>query len=52
MNSLKNSVFVVLLLVSANVFAGKTITVKSPDAKIKFLLSSDKDGLFYEVSYL
>jgi alpha-glucosidase len=51
MNFLKNSVFVVLLFVSANVFAGKTITVRSPDAKIKFELSTDKDGLFYKVSY-
>jgi alpha-glucosidase len=38
-------------LFSANAFAGKVVTVSSPDTKIKFSLSTDKDGLYYRVSY-
>src|SRR6202008_637191 len=43
--------FVGCLLFSANVFASKIITVSSPDSKIKFLLGTDKLGLYYEVFY-
>ncbi|MDP9048648.1 MAG: glycoside hydrolase family 97 catalytic domain-containing protein, partial [Bacteroidota bacterium] len=44
--------FIVLfLMISANVLAEKIIIVTSPDAKIRFWLSSDKDGLYYKVSY-
>ncbi len=39
------------LLGTANTFAAKVFTVTSPDSKIKFSLSTDKDGLFYRVSY-
>jgi len=51
MNCLKNSVFIFLLLLSANVFAGKIITVSSPDSKIRYWVSTDKNGLFYKVAY-
>ena len=51
MSLLNRCTLVVLLLFSANAFAKKTITVTSPDAKIKFWLSTDNDGLFYKVEY-
>jgi alpha-glucosidase len=31
--------------------AQKTITVTSPDAKIKFWLTTDNDGLYYKIAY-
>jgi alpha-glucosidase len=43
--------FVMLLLFSVNAFAKKIITVASPDAKIKFWLSTDNNGLYYKVAY-
>ncbi len=44
--------FILLFLaISANALAAKTITVTSPDSRIKFSLSSDKAGLYYSVSY-
>ncbi len=43
--------FVMLLLISANTFAKKIITITSPDAKIKLWLSSDNNGLYYRVTY-
>src|ERR1700712_2518484 len=43
--------FIVFLLITANVFAAKVVTVSSPDTKIKFWLSTDKDGLFYKITY-
>jgi alpha-glucosidase len=39
------------LFVQINVFANKIVTVTSPDAKIKFTLSTDKDGLYYRIYY-
>ena len=44
-------IFILCLLFSANTFAGKIVTVTSPDAKIKFRLSADKDGLYYRITY-
>jgi alpha-glucosidase len=41
----------VYLLASANVFAEPPITISSPDTKIKFWLSTDRDGLYYRVAY-
>ena len=38
-------------LTTANAFAKKIITVTSPDRKIKFWLSTDKNGLYYRVAY-
>jgi len=43
--------FVMCLFISANAFAKKIITLTSPDTKIKFWLSTDKDGLYYKISY-
>jgi alpha-glucosidase len=43
--------FVMCLLISANAFAKKIITVTSPDTKIKFWLSADNNGLYYKISY-
>src|SRR5580692_6501642 len=43
--------FVMLLLISANTFAKKIITITSPDAKIKLWLSADNNGLYYRVTY-
>jgi len=43
--------FVMLLLISANTFAKKIITITSPDAKIKLWLSTDNNGLYYWVTY-
>ena len=43
--------FVMCLLLSANAFAKKIIILTSPDTKIKFWLSTDKDGLYYKISY-
>jgi alpha-glucosidase len=43
--------FIVFFLISTNSFAKKVISVTSPDAKIKFWLSTDKDGLYYKVAY-
>jgi len=48
---LNRFLFAALLLVSATAFAKKTITVTSPDQKIKFWLTTDDQGLFYKVSY-
>ena len=39
------------LLYSANAYANKTVVVSSPDHQIKFLLSADNDGLYYQVFY-
>ncbi|MDB5130615.1 MAG: glycoside hydrolase [Mucilaginibacter sp.] len=44
--------FIVLLLsISANAFAARQVAITSPDAKIKLSLSTDKDGLYYKISY-
>ncbi len=43
--------FIVFFLISTNSFAKKIIAITSPDAKIKFWLSTDKDGLYYKVAY-
>ncbi|MDB4903866.1 MAG: glycoside hydrolase [Mucilaginibacter sp.] len=51
MSLLQRLLFFIFLLISANVFAKKIITVASPDTKIKFWLSADKDGLYYRVAY-
>lgn len=40
-----------LLLVCTNCFAGTVINISSPDAKIKFSLSNDKEGLYYKITY-
>ena len=40
-----------MLLLNANVFASKIITVASPDQQIKFWLSTDSQGLYYKVAY-
>jgi len=42
---------VLFLLISANALANKIVTLTSPDSKIKFFLSTDKDGLYYRVTY-
>jgi len=42
---------VMCMLITANTFAKKTITVASPDTKIKVSLSTDNNGLYYKVSY-
>ncbi len=47
----KRLLFVILLLICTSSFAKKIITVNSPDAKIKFLLSTDHNGLYYRVLY-
>jgi len=39
------------LLLSAGVMAKPVISIQSPDAKIKFWLSTDNNGLFYKLSY-
>jgi alpha-glucosidase len=44
-------VLVTCLLSPMAVFAAKSFTIPSPDAKIKFTLNSDMGGLFYKVSY-
>jgi alpha-glucosidase len=51
MSVLQRLLFFIFLLISANVFAKKTITVTSPDTKIKFWLSTDSDGLYYRIAY-
>ena len=43
--------FIVFFLISTNSFAKKIIAITSPDAKIKFWLSTDKGGLYYKVAY-
>jgi len=48
---LKRLPFMVLMLLAANAFAAKVISVSSPDNKIKFTLSTDQNGLFYKVTY-
>ena len=48
---LKRLQFIMFLLVSANTFASKIVAITSPDAKIKFWLSTDKSGLYYKVTY-
>ncbi|MDR3694412.1 glycoside hydrolase family 97 protein [Mucilaginibacter sp.] len=44
-------IFVWCLFFCTNTFAGKIVTVNSPDAKIRFSLSTDKEGLYYRVNY-
>ena len=51
MSVLKRLLFAMFLLLAVNSFAKKVITITSPDAKIKFWLSTDKDGLYYRVAY-
>ncbi|MDB5124626.1 MAG: glycoside hydrolase [Mucilaginibacter sp.] len=42
---------VLLLLISAKTFAVATVTITSPDTKIKFSISTDRAGLYYKISY-
>jgi len=44
-------IFILCLFFCTNAFAGKIVTVSSPDARIKFSLSTDKAGLLYRVTY-
>lgn len=48
---IKRLLLIALMLVSANVFAQKTVSISSPDKKIKFSLSTGNAGLFYKVTY-
>lgn len=48
---IKRYLFVIFLLFQVNAFAEKIITLTSPNGKIRFWLSTDKNGLFYQVSY-
>ncbi|WP_295668456.1 glycoside hydrolase family 97 protein [uncultured Mucilaginibacter sp.] len=43
--------FVWCLFFCSNTFAGKIVTVSSPDANIRFSLSTDNEGLYYRVIY-
>ncbi len=47
----KYLLLILLIVISINAFAQKTVSVTSPDSKIKFSLSTDKEGLFYKVTY-
>ena len=51
MSVLKRLLLAVLLLATANTFAQKNIAITSPDAQIKFWLSTDSNGLFYKITY-
>ena len=51
MTVIKHSILFVFLLISANTIAAKNISITSPDAKIKFWLSTDDKGLYYRVAY-
>jgi len=44
-------ILILCLFFSINAFAGKVVTVSSPDEKIKFFLSTDQDGLYYRVTF-
>ena len=48
---LRRLALMVCLLYSANAFAKKVISISSPDNQIKFLLSTDNGGLYYQVFY-
>ena len=51
MSLLTRLLLAVLLIVTASAFAQKTIAITSPDAQIKFWLSTDSNGLFYKIAY-
>jgi alpha-glucosidase len=44
-------VLTLFLLIPVTIFAKGTVTVTSPDKKINFKLSTDKAGLFYQLTY-
>jgi alpha-glucosidase len=48
---MRRLLIIICLLASANAFAAPLIKISSPDAKITFWLSADRDGLYYRVSY-
>ncbi|MDN3583238.1 glycoside hydrolase family 97 protein [Mucilaginibacter flavus] len=47
----RSALCALLVLLCANCFANKIINISSPDVRIKFTISTDQAGLFYEVSY-
>jgi alpha-glucosidase len=47
----KRLLFCMFFLISINSIAKNIITITSPDAKIKFFLSTDNNGLYYKISY-
>jgi alpha-glucosidase len=51
MSVFRSAVCAMLLFFCADSFAARVITVASPDARIKFTLSTDDKGLFYRVTY-
>ena len=51
MSTFRLTTLSLLLFLSVNAFAKKPVALNSPDGKIKFVLSTDQSGLFYQVFY-
>ena len=51
MELLKRSLFCFFCFLSSALIARPTVTITSPDGKIKVWLTTDKSGLYYKVSY-
>jgi alpha-glucosidase len=51
MSVLRSAFCALLVFFCVDSFAAKTVSIGSPDSKIKFIFSTNKDGAFYKIIY-